>query len=820
MKYSHLFAYLTAASMTVCTAGCLSGKTETQKTAVESPKTAAENTDSVKTFRNLIAEKKLAEAERLLKSDLMRNDRKANDRMNDIRTLGYAYRTAKKYDDAQRVFEMAKSLGRQYKATMLFLLGDNHWGHRGFENEVEKYFLQLMRDKDLNVADHLNGALQVISKVYIPMGRFDDAKSVIAEMRKENLLPAQRLSLAEKEADILLKQNRFQQAVGVYSEYLKDGSLTEQQKNDALNRQARLYRRMYRFDEAAALYQKNGAIAAACECLIECGRNKDAVSLAEEKIIRTAKTPDYVQMIEVAKRAGDDATALKYVNQVIANPKLVQPWKFGGIEEQTFWIPFNADWLDESEKAALKLFATKNKAANNTMLTLAGRFFERRDLKRATACYKRSKADCLDSGWGNRKKMMDMLVCLALSGEKSELNRVAAELTSEKSRVSASDKAAVTMFVQGKVIPAKHFQLDGMNYANAVGQAGKLFVQVGDNVKAEQFNAAYKKLFIPHEQNRLKIRYVKNAPCDVGSWLSSGLLDNKADRADVKHKIFEDAAAFLVTDVMASTRKVGDSKVQADKETYFYVCYDEYGLHLFFVGVDSKVKDVLAGRLGGSGYEMYLAVGEHAPSYQWLFEQPKDKLEIPPWNSPHEYYRRLENYVTISSQPVENGFATAMNFPWELAYDRLPKNGDAWPFEIIRWTRAGGVTWGGDTVWDIGHWGRLEFSGLTSEVLTEIRRIIIYKAYARYQAQNSARSGGAIAIWQDAELGDPEFYAKALKPEVDRLNELGKLVTDNMSAPTVNKLWIEAVPYWFDFQYRASKIRAQYLNDRFISTGK
>jgi len=832
MKHSNLFAYLAAAALGVFTAGCAADKTaevkpEPAKQAPAAPvkapaevkKAPVKSQDAAKEFQRLIAEKNLNEAENVLKTDLLPN-RKPNENFNYIRTLGYAYRSAKKYDDAQRVFELAQTLGPQYKASMLFWLGDNHWGHRGFEKEVEKYFLQLMRDKDLNAENHLTGALQVISKVYIPAKRFADAKAVIAEIRKEKLLPSQRLSLAETEAGVYLKQNQFDRAVNVYSEYVKDATLTEQQKNEALRRQAQLYRRMYRFEEASTRYLAAGSVSGACECLIEIGRNKDAVALAEEHLIKNEKTPDYVQMIEIAKRAGDDATALKYVDQVVANPKLVPPHKFGGIQAQTFWIPFNADRLDEAEKASLKLIELKHGEANRTMLELAGRFFERRDLKRAAACYKRINASGFNSNWQDRAKICDMLTCLALIGDKAELTRIASELTSEKSKLSAPDRAFVTMFMQGKVLPAKQFNITGMDYANAVGQAGKLFVRIGDNAKAEQFNEEYRKLFVPRVQNRLRIRYVKDAPTDVGKWLSSGLLEDRSGRADVTCQIFGDAAAFLVTDVMASGRKVGDSKVQADKETYFYVCYDEYGIHLFFVGVDSRVRDVLAGRINGCGYEMYLAVGEHAPPYQWLFNQPKDKLEIPPWNSPHEYYRRLENYVTISTQPISGGFATAMNFSWELAYDRLPKNGDTWPFELIRWTRGGGVTWGGDTVWDIGHWGRLEFTGLTSEVLTEIRRIIVCKAFARYQAQKNARNGGTVAIWQDSELGDPEFYEKALKPEVDRLDGFGKLVTDNMSADTVSKLWIEAVPYWFDFRYHAAKIRTQYLNERFITTGK
>ena len=82
------------------------------------------------------------------------------------------------------------------------------------------------------------------------------------------------------------------------------------------------------------------------------------------------------------------------------------------------------------------------------------------------------------------------------------------------------------------------------------------------------------------------------------------------------------------------------------------------------------------------------------------------------------------------------------------------------------------------------------------------------------------KASEAYRIAKDAELGDPEYYEKALRPEVERLDALAKLVSDNMDDATIEKLWLEAVPGWFDFQYKADKIRTKYLQNRFIETGK
>ena len=85
---------------------------------------------------------------------------------------------------------------------------------------------------------------------------------------------------------------------------------------------------------------------------------------------------------------------------------------------------------------------------------------------------------------------------------------------------------------------------------------------------------------------------------------------------------------------------------------------------------------------------------------------------------------------------------------------------------------------------------------------------------AKYKAQNNANTGGLIAIWQDAELGDIDFYNTTLKPKVEKLNKLAEMVKSDMTPEVIDQLYLEAVPDWFDFEYTVSELRRNYLLNR------
>ena len=103
---------------------------------------------------------------------------------------------------------------------------------------------------------------------------------------------------------------------------------------------------------------------------------------------------------------------------------------------------------------------------------------------------------------------------------------------------------------------------------------------------------------------------------------------------------------------------------------------------------------------------------------------------------------------------------------------------------------------------------------MTPQVRQAIREIIIRKALARYRAEREPRSGGLIAIWQDAELGDPAFYAARVAPLVEKLDDYATLVKSGMDGKTSDLLYREAVPLWYDFRYAIDDLRTEYLTHR------
>lgn len=721
-------------------------------------------------------------------------------------------------------------------------IADTYWGDRKNGELMEKLFRDVLMNKAYPTGHRLDAAHQLITKRLQPK-RTKDIREVIAVVRSMEDLPFHSaITFLRHEAKSYLEDEDFEKVISCYDDFLKSNpKLTDGQKIEVQMLKAGSYSSMCQRDKAAALFLEIGlspvnhgkrALAARFyyENMAAERQGKEALDNVEKMLFRDKFANlhwaqiAHSTLISYALDSGDYKKAEKYIDRAIKD--------LAKEEKRVQWAKirkFDAAFAAQDLKRAKALLDVELKAGNPGAIEAAGRYaylqFTRNNFKEATHYYKQIPGGSYMKGnWVDKQYMVPQIICLTRVDKAAAI--VKAEEMAANQRFNKVDRMHFTMMAAMlkdsasiKNFPkmAKEAGLNEKQVADAIALAGKFAVSINENELAEKIYDIRQKLFAPAKRNELTIRYVKNAPTDVGAWLNSPLLKDPANRADVTNKYGEAEAANLVTDVMAATRNVGSSDVQADKETYFYMCYDEYGLHLFFVGVDSKVKDVMAGKIGGSGYEMYIALGENAPSYQWLFSQPASTFEtVPPWNSPHEYYRLLTQYVDLTSRPVENGIATAMNFSWELAYDRLPKNGDLWPFELIRWTRGGGVTWGGKSVWQIGNWGRLKFDGMTPEVLREIRKIIIYKALKRYNVQKSAWAGGKIAIAKDAELGDPEYYRTTLKPEEERLDALAKLVTDDMDDATIEKLWVEAVPYWFDFQYKADKLRTKYLQQRFI----
>lgn len=417
--------------------------------------------------------------------------------------------------------------------------------------------------------------------------------------------------------------------------------------------------------------------------------------------------------------------------------------------------------------------------------------------------------------WQIRDRFVTYFHALQALGRGKEIPGLVAKIVASP-KVGDEDRAFFTVLgstagagkVDAAAVKAALGKLEPKVKLRVLANAAKYFVAEGDRATALALYDVRSSLMIVRARNSAAVRYVKDAPIDVGRWLTSGLMTD-ANKHIVDIPFGKEEADKLILDVSVQ-RDVG--KEGGESETYFYVCWDEFGVHLLFVGKDPEWRKVLAGAVGGTGYEMYICFGEGAPTYQWLIGD-KGKTDFLDYASKGKAYRPLQDHLVMYTAPVEGGFATAMNISWSACYERLPDNGDTWPFEMIHWSRGGGVTWGGETIWEISRWGRWTFEGFTPERRTAVRRTLLNGALASFRKE-SATGSGEITTWKDREIGDPEFYAKALKPFVDKLEADAKLLTDEADAATVDRLFKEDMGPWADFKYYADEIREKYLRTK------
>ncbi len=539
----------------------------------------------------------------------------------------------------------------------------------------------------------------------------------------------------------------------------------------------------------------------------------------KEVVIANALVPACLKLkdFKAAEAAVAELRATKAPENDKGYPKEIEK----KAQELAFSIAVAKDDLEGARKIVL---ASQNAAQ---LGDLAGRFAGRGQYAKAVELYELwwpTQQGWLS--WMHIDEMKGAVIAYWRAGKRSELAKLLGETVQNMKNVDAKRKLgckiAAECFRSGKLAKADVEKIvagiepklvrDGIPYG-----AG-LLVEVGFYEEPKMLGEMRQALFVHQPRNIAPVRYVANAPTDAGSWFASGLMTLE-NRNVCDRKFGKEAAERLITDVnvIRGGKEAGEGAAAEAVDSWFYVCYDEQGVHLLFEHNDPKVAEVVRGKTRPTDYEMYLAIGEGEQVYQFGVNPLKREFDYcPDWNSPHKRFRRLSDYADFSTRPTDYGFATAMNISWDVAYHVLPENGTTWPFEMIHWSRSGGVTWGGTDIWQISNWGRWKFEGLTDEVKAKIHRVLMYKALARYNAEKNIAVGGVIGKWKDAELGDPEFYDACLKPLVAQLDAAAKDAEGEPDDATVERLFMDAVPQWYDFRYYASELRTKYLSERFV----
>jgi tetratricopeptide (TPR) repeat protein len=370
----------------------------------------------------------------------------------------------------------------------------------------------------------------------------------------------------------------------------------------------------------------------------------------------------------------------------------------------------------------------------------------------------------------------------------------------------------------GKVIKAEK-TLPEKDKAQAVLSAAQTALQAGNEDASRSLYASYEGLFAHSLTATIRSTFVQNAPFDVGSWMNSGLLQNKDITAKMDRPYGDNLEFLNLTDSSTTGRNAAatDKKDSGSTDTNLHTVFDAQGIHLFFDLHDTQAQEVLDGTIGGGSIEMYLAPGENQPYYTFIPNLPDGAIDTGPgyfitmypngrWRNPSTD----DGTLKTNTHRTKDGFGLSLFLSWDLFYDKLPQNGTKWQFEAIRWTRSGGLSFAGSqSVHNRSSWGDIIFEGMTPEVLTAIKRGIIFDAVAQYKKAKKITQ--PVGHWADPELGDPAFFEAKVKPLYARLDAYAEKVNKEMTAADTETLFKEAVPDWMEINFRVEALRAQYL---------
>lgn len=354
--------------------------------------------------------------------------------------------------------------------------------------------------------------------------------------------------------------------------------------------------------------------------------------------------------------------------------------------------------------------------------------------------------------------------------------------------------------------------------AEAIVRAANTVLRTGNTEAGRGLYAAYQGRLATQQRAAIIAEFIADAPYDVGSWLASPLV--KTPGAKLNRPYGDNLEFLLLTDSAMTGRNTSAQAKEAtgDTDTDFYVASDVEGVHFFFNAHDSRVAEVVDGLLGGGSFEMYLAPGAQQAYHTFLIDMPKGGADPAGFITmyPNRTFRQPSlkgGTLRTQTRATNKGLATYLFLSWELFYDKLPVNGSKWQFEAIRWTRAGGFSFGGsESVHNRSSWGDVVFSGLTAANLHAIKRGIIFKAVDRYR--KARKPVGALGAWADPKLADPEFYVAQVEPMLKKLDAYAEKVNKDMTVADVDMLYREAVPGWMGGNFEIQAMRAQYLLEK------
>ena len=351
----------------------------------------------------------------------------------------------------------------------------------------------------------------------------------------------------------------------------------------------------------------------------------------------------------------------------------------------------------------------------------------------------------------------------------------------------------------------------------AYNEAAKNMARVRKYELTQAFLALADEVVPNKTAKKVRCRFMDDAPLGAAGWLLSDYIRNPANKETRFHDYNQRNADRLFADITTRRAVANDQgkKGYFFRNTGFYMGYDELGWHIFVLCGDRDIQDKVAGGESAGALEMFFTPSLGGDVYyQWIITLPAGKVSLYDWSSPHRGYRPLEGYYKSETVVSGEDIGTYIFIPWLAVYDTLPLDGETWRFGCIRWSPAGGLTWGGK-VHETGQWGHVEFDRPTLTQTRAIKLSIARRAFGRYKKARATLT----TRWADAMTGDRAFFDAKVKPAVERLDAYGESLEDHasLSRREVDELFQDAAPDWMEFGYLVSELRHAYLEGRLVS---
>ncbi|MFC1525406.1 hypothetical protein ACFL6X_01190 [Candidatus Latescibacterota bacterium] len=310
-------------------------------------------------------------------------------------------------------------------------------------------------------------------------------------------------------------------------------------------------------------------------------------------------------------------------------------------------------------------------------------------------------------------------------------------------------------------------------------------------------------------RNTIQCRYVESAPLGAAGWVLSGWATDDRYSQSRFMKYGAEDAGDLATDINVDREGEPGGTGGPRRRTSFSMVYDRRGWHIFILSQEPQVERLLDAGDSAGQLEMAFSPGPGGGAYyQWIIDLATNEISVYDWDSPHRHYRSLKGRIRSETVALDSGFGTLVFVPWACLYDKLPLDGGAWPFSVIRWMPGGGVTWGGK-VHEVGRWGLVEWELPDADARTGLLRTLIRSAWGTYTRAKPS----LVDYWADDTIGDPAFYTAVLDPVVRRLDERGEIMErlDTLRHDEVEVLFEAAVPDWMEFSHLVDELRREYL---------